>query len=424
MVEGEYQRAFAIMKLNEDYSNPENITLEMNSAYLHEYIHFIQDFGTCYGIDQSVDRLSRYLDMIMQIQTDNYSGYLKLSDEADFVSSLFMSAAGHSIEDISDTVCHKVNGIELLEEKEYYEEDYPEYVDLFKPSVIVQYNNEKEFRFGGEAIAENMAYLFEKLFFNTNDYEKSLPYNSCEIVYKEIVGTSCDSIQIMISLCYASLMSHFPGYTFYTLAKRIKDLKRSPEKMEEIFEIASDLMEAVNESQIKNLEERIDYALPIIKNEVTKEKMYSTFMYDLKYCNNWLKSTYRYMIEQEEYFRNTLVYILEEKNILLRKARMWELVKINESPLLIDKTGKLYSKDDKHLVFLLAPYALQQTIMNKQTSCALFSICTAYKKEISKKCGEFWWKKEFSKKICIMRFYLYLMNLGDVQFDELDNYLS
>ena len=424
MVEGEYQRAFAIMKLNEDYSNPENITLEMNSAYLHEYIHFIQDFGTCYGIDQSVDRLSRYLDMIMQIQTDNYSGYLKLSDEADFVSSLFMSAAGHSIEDISDTVCHKVNGIELLEEKEYYEEDYPEYVDLFKPSVIVQYNNEKEFRFGGEAIAENMAYLFEKLFFNTNDYEKSLPYNSCEIVYKEIVGTSCDSIQIMISLCYASIMSHFPGYTFYTLAKRIKDLKRSPEKMEEIFEIASDLMEAVNESQIKNLEERIDYALPIIKNEVTKEKMYSTFMYDLKYCNNWLKSTYRYMIEQEEYFRNTLVYILEEKNILLRKARMWELVKINESPLLIDKTGKLYSKDDKHLVFLLAPYALQQTIMNKQTSCALFSICTAYKKEISKKCGEFWWKKEFSKKICIMRFYLYLMNLGDVQFDELDNYLS
>ena len=61
MVEGEYHRAFAIMKLNEDYSNPENVTLEKDSAYLHEYIHFIQDFGTCYGIDQSVDRLSRYL---------------------------------------------------------------------------------------------------------------------------------------------------------------------------------------------------------------------------------------------------------------------------------------------------------------------------------------------------------------------------
>ena len=47
MVEGEYHRAFAIMKLNEDYSNPENVTLEKDSAYLHEYIHFIQDFGTC-----------------------------------------------------------------------------------------------------------------------------------------------------------------------------------------------------------------------------------------------------------------------------------------------------------------------------------------------------------------------------------------
>ena len=424
MVEGEYHRAFAIMKLNGDYSNPENVTLEMDSAYLHEYIHFIQDFGTCYGVNQSVDRLSRYLDMILQIQTDNYSGYLKLSDEADFVSSFFVFAAGDSVEDISDTICHKVNEIEILEEKEYYEEDYPEYVDLFKPSVIVHYNHEKEFRFGGEAIAESMAYFFEKLFFNANDYEKSLPYNSCEIVYKEIVGTSCDSIQIMIALCYASLMSHFPGYTFYTIAKRIKDSKRIPKKMKEIFEIAKDLMEEVTEKQMKNLEERIDYALPIIDSEVTRKKMYSPFMYDLKYCNNWLKNTYRHMIENKEQFRSTLVYILEEKNNLLRKGLMRKLLEINENPLLIDKTGKIYSKDDEHLVFLLAPYALQQTIMNKQTGCALLSVCTAYKKEISKKCGEFWWKKEFSNKICIMRFYLYLMNLGDVQFDELDNYLS
>ena len=424
MVEGEYHRAFAIMKLNGDYSNPENVTLEMDSAYLHEYIHFIQDFGTCYGVNQSVDRLSRYLDMILQIQTDNYSGYLKLSDEADFVSSFFVFAAGDSVEDISDTICHKVNEIEILEEKEYYEEDYPEYVDLFKPSVIVHYNHEKEFRFGGEAIAESMAYFFEKLFFNANDYEKSLPYNSCEIVYKEIVGTSCDSSQIMIALCYASLMSHFPGYTFYTIAKRIKDSKRIPKKMKEIFEISKDLMEEVTEKQMKNLEERIDYALPIIDSEVTRKKMYSPFMYDLKYCNNWLKNTYRHMIENKEQFRSTLVYILEEKNNLLRKDLMRKLLEINENPLLIDKTGKIYSKDDEHLVFLLAPYALQQTIMNKQTSCALLSVCTAYKKEISKKCGEFWWKKEFSNKICIMRFYLYLMNLGDVQFDELDNYLS
>ena len=57
--------------------------------------------------------------------------------------------------------------------REYYEEDYPQYMDLFKPSVIVQYNDEKEYQFGGEAVAENMAYLFEKLFFNANDYEKS-----------------------------------------------------------------------------------------------------------------------------------------------------------------------------------------------------------------------------------------------------------
>ena len=55
MVEGEYQRAFAIMKLNEDYADQKNITLEMDSAYLHEYIHFLQDFTTYYGINQYID---------------------------------------------------------------------------------------------------------------------------------------------------------------------------------------------------------------------------------------------------------------------------------------------------------------------------------------------------------------------------------
>mgnify|MGYP004523863675 CR=1 FL=1 len=194
--------------------------------------------------------------------------------------------------------------------------------------------------------------------------------------------------------------------------------------MEEIFEISKDLMQEVNEKQIINLEKRIDYVLPIIENEVTRKKMFTPFMDDLKYCNNWLKNTYRHMIQNENLFRNTLKHMLEEENVMLRKIYMHNFLKINESPLVIDKTGKLYSKNNNHLIFLLAPYGLQQTVMNKQTSCALLSICSAYKKKISKKCEEFWWKKEFSNKICIMRFYLYLMNLGDVKFDELENYLS
>ena len=419
MVEGEYQRAFAIMKLNEDYADQKNITLEMDSAYLHEYIHFLQDFTTYYGINQSIHRLDRYIKMIGQVWENDYSGYLKLSHEEDFVSSMFECAAGDFEEDISDKVCHVINNIELREEKEYYEEAYPEYIDSLTPSVIIHYNDKKKFQFGGEAVAENMAYLFEKLFYNANDYEKSLPYNSCELVYNEVVGKYCDSIQIMIALCYASLMTFSPGYTFYTLVKSVRKSKRILKRMEDIFEIAQNSMQEVNGRQIKALEERIDCVLPVIENGGTIPPIYNSFIYDLKYCNNWLKNIYKHMTNDSEKIRYTLVYILEEENILLRKARMRKLTEINARPLMIDRTGKLYSANDKHLVFLLAPYALQQTIMNKQPSCALFSVCTAYRKETSKKCGETLWKKGFSNKICIMHFYLELMRLGDVQFDKL-----
>ena len=66
--------------------------------------------------------------MIGQVWENDYSGYLKLSNEEDFVSSMFECAAGDFEEDISDKVCHVINNIELREEKEYYEEAYPEYI--------------------------------------------------------------------------------------------------------------------------------------------------------------------------------------------------------------------------------------------------------------------------------------------------------
>ena len=59
MISGEYNRVFGVTRLDEDYSNIENITDEMNAAYLHESIHFIQDFGSLYGVNVAVFRLSQ-----------------------------------------------------------------------------------------------------------------------------------------------------------------------------------------------------------------------------------------------------------------------------------------------------------------------------------------------------------------------------
>ena len=53
MVSGEYYIALGITKLDADYEKVESLDTEKNSAYLHERVHFIQNFSTLYGVTRA-----------------------------------------------------------------------------------------------------------------------------------------------------------------------------------------------------------------------------------------------------------------------------------------------------------------------------------------------------------------------------------
>lgn len=72
MVEDEYYNIFGITKLCDDYSKIQNSDKEKLSAYLHERIHYIQNFTTVYGVYKSLVSMSDYLGRIFQIQQGKF----------------------------------------------------------------------------------------------------------------------------------------------------------------------------------------------------------------------------------------------------------------------------------------------------------------------------------------------------------------
>lgn len=421
MITGEYYRVFGIIKLEEGYIIQENISPEMNAAFLHESIHYIQDFGTLYGINMAVYRLSCFIEMKKQIIAGKFPEILQWDKDEDLVNSMFKWAQGDEEPNSGARKCHVINFIELQDNyAEYYAEDYPDKGEYFKPQVLIHYNDGKQFEFGGAAISENMAFLFEKIFFNSTDYNNDIPYNVCELLYEHVLNKKCENMSVMIAMCYASLMSKYPGYTFYELLLKLEQMEKIPTSMEQIFELAKDKMRNVTKGELDNLMNRIDMILPTEADNVMSQPIAKEYLENLKYTNNWLKERYREISQNEPAFRKAIVYILEKVESNKKRIAMSKLLEEYGEPLVIDKAGKLWNRGNLKLVFLLAPYALQELVMNKKRECALLEVCEAYRKKTTGECRTCCWKHADSNTICILRFYLYAMGLGATEFDKLE----
>lgn len=204
MVTGEYYNIFGITRLDADLSEIQNKKEEKNVAFLHERIHYIQNFSTVYGVNRALLKMSQYLGMILQIQNGKFPAKPFDRDDQEFISTLFEMSEGDSF-DIEGNIiqCHAVQKIEEIDNYMFFDYDacFPEYRHLYKNQLILKYDDGKEYNFGGFAISESMAYLFEQIFYGRFDYSHRLPYDACNLVYKFLVNKEC-KCTVLLALCY------------------------------------------------------------------------------------------------------------------------------------------------------------------------------------------------------------------------------
>lgn len=234
---GYYLPAFFLLHIetNEGLQDLDNLNLESKSTLYHEYVHFLQDLTTIYGLANTAQMVDLQKSFVHQILS-NEEPEFNVPVEIDLLSptginmDLFELYEGdqeadfygiQSVDNIHESANNKVKGYETI------------------PSIIIEatdiFGAKKFFNFGAVCISESMAYLVEESMFDNVDAEP-FPYHTakkvCEFLHPDL---AVDMINI-ICLCDIALNSSHPGKFFVDFIKDIKVKNFIPQRYTDFYD--------------------------------------------------------------------------------------------------------------------------------------------------------------------------------------------
>lgn len=200
------------------------------AAFLHEYIHYLQDITTKSGyakINSTVDQL-KWVATIkgkLKIPCDpcsTYSYNIKPNEEC-----MRLSQGNFSFKENGKSVDIKINSITKL----YYKSITVKIPTIANKNIAYkylmdftdQYNQNHTYEVGEYAISESMAYLIESLVYpGILPSPTECPYKVVEKILQKECPQACKPL-VMIAICDVCLNFKFPGYAFYKIIQNIKN---------------------------------------------------------------------------------------------------------------------------------------------------------------------------------------------------------
>ncbi|HIY88830.1 MAG TPA: hypothetical protein H9824_09025 [Candidatus Bacteroides pullicola] len=233
---GEYIPAFFEMYLKIDGEIDLNKLSERDfSLFFHEYIHFLQDITTTYGLTTCY-AYGEYIQSVVNdiyergqqtfevpyIYKDNKDN-IRLNEQ---IQTLTLGDWDSSIKSIENI---KIS-FEECELEFGKEQNLSQIV-----TVCIQANEDDYISFGASAIKESIAYIMER--YCCDDYEKSddFPYSSAEKVASAIYPDFGQNILNVLALADCSLMFSNPGYVFVKMLRQFKEKGYNPVKPQDIY---------------------------------------------------------------------------------------------------------------------------------------------------------------------------------------------
>lgn len=198
-----------------------------------EYIHYMQDFGTYYGLN-SIYTYSEYMrsvvNRIYNLKTPEFDVPFVINDDSDNVRlnlAISKFTIGDTGEDKPLVVKSVSEGSDELPNNKYRSSI---------PNIILS-TDEGIFTFGAMAIMENMAYIMERLCAPKN-YSSSpnFPYRAAELVADYYVPQFSGDLLKVLALCDMCLQSSNPGVCFVRTMKEIKEGTISVTSPESIYD--------------------------------------------------------------------------------------------------------------------------------------------------------------------------------------------
>ena len=223
---GFYRPGFLRIHVNTDRTLTDLSSLNdpnLEATYLHEYVHFIQDISTIYGLNR-IHVISEYMkDAVLQIRTQKDEEFLvpvepktAAQDNVDTNLNFLRISTGDGRSEWARVSSASIKS-ELVKSTQG---------DHLVEKVMVDFEGvggiPSQFNFGGLCISESMAFELERICYPHSPSAPDLPYTSA----RQLATLLCPSIvtdpKNLIALCDAALMCTNPGVAFYKTLELIQ----------------------------------------------------------------------------------------------------------------------------------------------------------------------------------------------------------
>lgn len=218
-------------KINDDFTE---------SVYLHEYIHFIQDLTTIYGLTNICTTVD-YLRFV--------NNYLIKQPKGSFVTPILPipNDPGNVHTNLEFSEIYLGSG----DDDEVVLTGYKKLIKTFStvsgersvPYIQVNYRANariiSNFEFGALCILESMAYIVESECYINCEQSPDLPYKSAEKLVELIFPEFASDRLNILALCDASLKTFNPGAFFHDILINIRDNNIKIARPEDVYMVCN-----------------------------------------------------------------------------------------------------------------------------------------------------------------------------------------
>lgn len=202
------------------------------TVLFHEYIHFLQDITTFYGLNNLYVQSEYFHSVVNRIKgNQQFHVPFMIEDNNDNVL-------------LNQIVCKLTVG-DYVEQEHYHVYSIDEMEEELIPnpflkkikSIVLNFDDDSLRSFGAIAIMESMAYILERLC-SPNSYVSSpdYPYRAAELVAQYYDAAFGNDLLKVLALCDMSLQNSNPGLCFVNIMKEINDGKLQFDTPESIYD--------------------------------------------------------------------------------------------------------------------------------------------------------------------------------------------
>lgn len=235
---GEYYPAFFEMKLKIDEMIDLNTCSDMDFAlFFHEYIHFLQDVTTSYGLMRCYS-YGEYIQSVVNDIRNKARGVIEvpyLYDDnrenimlGEFLSKITQGdSSGESFVNNLTNAMIEWDTIDGLP----YEHEYLKSLNM----PLLTADNGIMLAIGSYCLKENIAYIMQRKMTVDKGHLTDYPYNAAEIIANNIYPEFAKNTLNILALADCCLMFSNPGEVFFHMLLQMKDKNYLPPKPHDLY---------------------------------------------------------------------------------------------------------------------------------------------------------------------------------------------